>query len=185
MQPIEVPPRSWHTVTADHITGLPTTDNGNTAIAVFVDKLTKYLVACSKESTAEDWANMFVDRVYVHHGLPENMISDRGTQFTSAFNRSLAQTLGHAWALSTARHPQFDGQTERASCIAEDVLRHFISPTMADWEQHLSLMQFAINNAWQESVQETPHFPSFGLHPKTPLIVGLPTRDPAKESYCG
>ena len=85
MQPIEVPPRSWHTVTADHITGLPTTDNGNTAIAVFVDKLTKYLVACSKESTAEDWANMFVDRVYVHHGLPENMISDRGTQFTSAF----------------------------------------------------------------------------------------------------
>lgn len=170
MQPIEVLPCCWHTVTKDYITGLPTTDNCNTAIAVFIDKLTKYfyLFACSKESTAEDWANMFVDLAYVHHGLPEKMISDRGTQFTSAFNRSLAQPLGHAWALSTARHPQTDGQTERANRIAEDVLRHFNSPTMADWDQHLSLVQFAINNAWQETVQETPHFLSFGLHPKTP-----------------
>ena len=93
--------------------------------------------------------------------------------------------MGHAWALSTARHPQFDGETERANRIAEDVLRHFISPTMADGEQHLSLVQIAIDNAWQETVQEMPHFLSFGLHPKTPLIVGLPARDPAKNPTAG
>ena len=56
---------------------------------------------------------------------------------------------------------------------------------MADWDQHLSLVQFANNNARQETVQETPHFPSVGLHPKTPLMVGLPARDPAKNPTAG
>lgn len=176
--PPEVPPRPWHTVTIDYVTGFPKTEASNDAIAVYVDKLTKYvhLVACSKESSAIDWVNMFVDHVHVHHGLPEKLISNRGTQFTSAFNQSLAQRLGYAWALSTARHPQTDGQTERANRIVEDVLRHFVSPTMTDWDKQLSLVLFAINNAWQETVQETPNFLNFGSHPKTPLTVGLPSK---------
>ena len=121
---------------------------------------------------------MYLDRVYAYHGLSEKLVSDRGPQFRSAFNQSLAQRLGYVWAMSTARRPETDGQTERTNRTLEDVLRHFISPTMIDWDQHLSLVQFAINNAWQETVHETPHFLNFGRHPRTPLTIGLPSAQP-------
>lgn len=86
----------------------------------------------------------------------------RGPQFRGAFNQSLAQRFFYTWALSTVRRPETDGQTERANRTIEDVLRHFVSPTMTVWDEHLSLVQFAINSAWQEMVQETPHFLHFG-----------------------
>ncbi len=178
LQPLEVPPYPWHTVNTDYMTGLPKTAAGNDAIVVFVDKLTKYvlLVACSKESSAFDWVSMFLHHVHGHFGLPDKIVSDRGPQFTSAFNHSLADRLGSTWALSTARRPETDSQTERTNHTLQTVLRHFVSPTMHDWDQHLSLMQFAINNSWQETVQETPHFLNFGRHPKTALNVDLPSR---------
>ena len=62
-----------------------------------------------------------------------------------------------------------DGQTECANRLIEDVLRHFVSADMLVWDKHLSLVQFAINNAWQETVQETPMFLNHGRHPKSPL----------------
>ena len=60
LQPIEVPRYPWHTVTTDYVTGLPRTARGNTAVVVFVEKFTKYgyPVACSKESSADNWVNM-------------------------------------------------------------------------------------------------------------------------------
>ena len=118
---------------------------------------------------------MVMDNVHELVGLPEKIISDRGPQFTSAFNQSLAQRLGITWALSIARRPETDGQTERTNRTLQAVLHHFISPTMQDWDKHLSLVQFAINNSWHKTVQETPYFLNFGRHPSTPLTVGLPS----------
>ena len=128
LQPLEVPPYAWHIVTTDYITGLPLTPKGNNAIVVFVDKLTKYVYAvpCNEKSTAVDWANMYVEHVFQHEGLSSVVISDRGPQFNSAFNKALALRLGITWNMSTARHPQTDGQTERANRIVEDVVRHFL-----------------------------------------------------------
>ena len=120
--------------TTNYITGLLTA-KGNNAIAVFVDKLTKYVyaVSCSYKSDAVDWANMYVEHVVQHEGLSVVMISHRGPHFNSAFNKALALRMGITWNLSTARHPQTDGQTERAIRIVEDVLRHFVSPNMTNW----------------------------------------------------
>ena len=84
--------------------------------------------------------------------------------------------------MSTARRPETDGQTERNNRTVENVLRHFISSTMIDWDQDLSLVQFAINNAWQEIVRETPHFLNFGRHPRTPLTIGLPSAQPTAKN---
>ena len=178
MQPNEVPPYPWHTVTTDYVTGFPMTADNHNAIAVFVDALTKYvvIVPCTKESSGADWARMFKDNVHVHFGLPEHILSDRGTQFTGLFNQVLAERLGYNWKLTTAHAPWSDGQTERANRLIEDVLRHFVSADMQDWDQHLSSVQFAINNAWQETVQETPMFLNHGRHPKSPLTVQLPDK---------
>ena len=178
LQPLDVPPHAWHTVTTDYITGLPRTPKGNNAIAVFVDKLTKYVhaVPCKDTSTAVDWADMYVEHVVQHEGLCTTIISDRGPQFNSAFNKALALRLGITWNLSTARHPQTDGQTERANRIIEDILRHFVSPNMIDWDKHLCMAQFAMNSAWHETTQQTPFFLNHGRAPKTPLDILLPHR---------
>ena len=54
-------------------------------------------------------------------------------------------------------------------CTVEDMLRHFVSPTMTNWDELLVHAQFEINNAWQESVQNTPFYLNHGRHPRTPF----------------
>ena len=100
-------------------------------------------------------------------------ISDRGPQFSGAFNRSLAAALRIQWNMSTAFHPQTDGQTQRSNRTIEDMLCNFIGADMSDWDCHLALIQFAINNAWQESVQNTAFFLNHGRHPRTLLAANI------------
>ena len=115
--------------------------------------------------------------VVQHEGLSPVIISDRDPQFVSTFNKQLAARLGFQWRLSTARHLQTDGQTELVDRVIEDVLRHFVSPNMTDWDQCLQLAQFAINNAWHETVQQTPCYLNHGRAAKTPLDILVPTRE--------
>ena len=178
LQPLDVPPFAWHTVTTDYITGLPVTADGHNAIAVFVNKLTKYVYAVScTDTSAIDWADMYVQHVVQHEGLSHVIISDRGPQSNNKFYKALSTRLGISWRLSTARHPQTDGQTERVNRVIEDVLRHFVSPNMTDWDKCLCLLQFAINNAWHETIQQTPLFLNHGRAAKTPLDILLPKRE--------
>ena len=78
LQPIPIPARKWEQITTDLVTDLPVSD-GYTAIAVFVDRLSKmvHFAPCTKEITAERYAQLFVDHVFCHHGMPEVVISDR------------------------------------------------------------------------------------------------------------
>ena len=160
MQPLDVPTFPWHTVTTDYITGLPLTADGHNAVAVFVGKLTKYVYAvpCIDTCSAVDRANMYVQHVVQHEGLSYGVGSDRRPHFNSSFNKALAACLGTIWHPSTARHPQTDGQTERVNRVIEDVLRHLVTPSMTDWDQYLCLAWFASNNAWLETIQQTPFF---------------------------
>jgi hypothetical protein len=75
---------------------------------------------------------------------------------------------------STAFHPQSDGQTERMNRVLEDVLRHYVSPTQDDWDDYLGLVEFAVNNAYQESIKCSPFFALYGFHPYTPFTAQLP-----------
>ena len=86
LQPIPLPTRKWEQVTTDLVTDLPESQ-GHTAIAVFVDRLTKmvHFVPCSKEVIAPEYAKIFVESVFRLHGLPEVLISDRYPHFTSRF----------------------------------------------------------------------------------------------------
>jgi hypothetical protein len=71
--------------------------------------------------------------------------------------------------MSTAFHPQIDGQTERSNRILEDYLWHYISPSQDDWDEWLPQAEFSVNNAWQESIKNTPFMLSFRQQPRTPL----------------
>ena len=172
-----MPPGAWHSITTDLIIRLPATKRGFDAIAVFVDRLTKmvHFAATTTDIDAEGYARLLVQEVVRLHGHPAEIITDRGVQFTSALWQELCRLTGCKSKLSSAYHPQTDGQSERTNRVLEEILRAYVSPLQDDWDLYLPLAEFAVNDSWQESVQNTPFFLNYGRHPKKPTTLGLPT----------
>lgn len=123
LQPLPIPRRPWFLVSMDFIMDLPPS-NSYDSIFVIVDRLTKmaHFVPCKKTSSSEDTARLFFDNVYRDHGLPDDIISDRGTQFVSKFWKSLFEILKVEIKLFSAFHRQIDGQTERVNQVLEQYL---------------------------------------------------------------
>ena len=115
----------------DLITQLPETLHGNSAIIVFVDRLTKMvrLVPAATSIGAKDFAHAFTREVYSKHGMPISIISDRDPRFTSDFFRDFCRHLQIELHMSTAFHPESDGQTERMDRHVEAILRAFVNPS--------------------------------------------------------
>ncbi|KAJ9512911.1 hypothetical protein QJQ45_029113, partial [Haematococcus lacustris] len=145
--PLPVPQHRWEQVSMDLITQLPVTSAGHDAIVVFVDKLTKMIhtVPTTTTVSAPELAQLFFDSVFKYHGLPKVIISDRDPRFTSNFWQQLFAKTGTHLNISTANHPQTDGQTERANRTIEDMLRNYVSPHHTDWDNHLTAVEFAYN----------------------------------------
>jgi hypothetical protein len=155
----------------DFITQLPVTKSGYDAIAVFVDRLTKmvHFGPTYTDCLARDVARLFNNTVFEYHGLPSEFILDRDPRFTSKFWTELSCLLGTKLKMSTAFHPQTDGQTKRSNRVLEVYFRHYISPSQDDWVEWLPQAEFSVNNAWQESIKNTPFMLHFGQQPRTPL----------------
>ena len=117
LQPLPVPDKKWDIVTMDFITQLPLTKKGHDAILVVVDKLSKTIKAIPTKTTvtAPEVTDLFFLHIFRHFGLPSTIISDRDSRFTGKFWQTLWVKLGTKLAMSTAFHPQTDGQTERAN----------------------------------------------------------------------
>ena len=177
LQPLPIPEYPWQSISMDLVTDLPMCC-GLDSIFVVVDRLTKLLVLtpCKKTVTAPQLAQLFIDRVFSRFGMPTPIISDRDPRFTSNFWKSLMHLLGTELAMSTAYHPQTDGQTERANRTIEDMLRGFVGPRQDDWCKYLALVEFAYNNSVQASTVHTPFFLNHGRHPHTPLSSAVPKR---------
>jgi len=112
MLSLPVPKDTWTSLSMDFITGLPTTSRGNDSIMVVVDRLSKmvHLIATTQNVNAVQVAQIYQDRIFALHGLPDNIFSDRNSKFTSAFWQNLQKLLGTNLSMSTAFHPQTDGQ---------------------------------------------------------------------------
>ena len=175
LQSLPVPKDTWTSLSMDFITGLPTTVRGNNSIMVVVDRMSKmvHLIAMNNNVTASQVAQFYQDRIFALHGLPDDIVSDRDSKFTSAFWKNLQKLLGTNLNMSTAFHPQTDGQTERMNSVLEDMLRHYVSPDQQDWDLFLSLAEFCMNNAYKSSIQCTPFQLVYGKNPKTPASAHL------------
>ena len=114
LQPLPIPKQPWEQVSMDFIVQLPTTKAGFDAIVVFVDTFSKmvHLAPTKTTASAPDTARIFFDQVIKLHGLPKSIVSDRDAKFTSKFWKMLFHTMGTKLAMSTAFHPQTNGQTE-------------------------------------------------------------------------
>ena len=178
VQPLHIPTSPWEAVSMDFIMDLPKTKTDNNAIIVFVDRLTKMvrLAATTTEVFAKETADLLIHNVVRHHGLPKELLTDRDSRFTSGFFSRLSERWGIRHLKSTAYHPQTDGQTEVMNRTVEDYLRSYSATVQDDWDQQLSLAEFAINNAKNESTKETPFFLNYGRHVVTPLSYEIPAR---------
>ena len=103
------------------------------------------------------------------HGVPERIVSDRGTQFTSRFWHKLHEALGTQHSLSTTYHPETGGQTERVNQILEDMLRACVLSYGSKWEDCLPFAEFSYNNSYQSSLQMAPFEALYGRKCRTPL----------------
>jgi transposase InsO family protein len=185
--PLPVPGYRWEVVSLDFITDLPKTNNAFDAVCVFVDKLTKmvHIAPTVSDCDASELAQIFLRDIYRLHGLPKQILHDRGTQFMSRFFTRLCAGLGIQQLPSTAFHPQTDGQTERVNRVLEDLLRHFTNAQQTNWDTLLPMVEFAINNAKHASSGFTPFFLNYGLHPKTPLSIQVPSVEEAPVADLG
>lgn len=172
LRPIEPPDKAWHTVAMDFIVKLPPSEEPMTeaiydSILVITDKLTKYayFLPYMESSTAKDLAYLFWRQVANQHGLPRKIITDRDKLFTSKFWKSLLQQVGMRQSMSTAFHPQSDGQTERLNQTLEQYLRSYVNYEQNNWVELLPSAQWAYNSSNNESMGMSPFKANFGLEP--------------------
>ena len=169
LKPLPIPTNCWKSVSLDFMFGMPPDHKGRTGLVVFVDRLSKmvHLAPCKTSITGKEAALLFLDHVYRLHGMPESIVSDRDPRFTSGFWRHVFELLGSKLHMSTADHPQTDGQTERANRVVADVLRTIATPK--EWSKQLPFVEFAINNSVHASTGETPFYINGLRHPRTPV----------------
>jgi len=167
LRPLPIPDRRWEDISVDFVVKLPKTLLGNTNFMVVVDRLTKlaHVIPCS-DISAPTTAKLFLRHVWKHHGLPSSIVSDRGSQFISAFWDHLCQRLGIQANLSTAFHPESDGQTERVNSIIEQYLRAYVNYHQDDWDEWTPMAEFCYNNAASETTQVSPFYATYGQNPR-------------------
>ena len=172
LQALPIPTHRWKDLFMDFVTGLPVlTDwkgESYDLILVIVDKLIKMVHYKPVKITidASGLAKVIIDVVVRHYGLPNSIITDWGSLFTSKFWSSLCYFLRIKKRLSTAFHPQNDGQTERQNSIMEAYLRAFVNWEQNDWTRLLPMAEFTYNNAKNASTSHTPFKLNCGLHPQ-------------------
>jgi hypothetical protein len=178
LKPLPVPQRRWRDISVDFIVGLPESQ-GFSNIMVVVDRLSKmfHVIPCSS-ITAPETAKLFLTHVWKLHGLPDTIISDRGSQFISAFWDELTTRLGIDARLSTADHPETDGQTERRNAVIEQYLRAYVTYLQDDWSDWCPMAEFTGNNAPAESTSVTPFLANYGQHPRMGFEVPTGQRRP-------
>src|SRR5271169_2990284 len=166
LAPLPVPNGPWKGISCDLVVDLPVS-NGYDSILVFVDRFTKmcHLVPCNKTTTSPEFAKLFLDYVVRLHGIPDSIVSDRGSIFTSQFWTALSKFLNLGKRMSTAFHPQTDGQTERMNQTVEQYLRIYCNYQQDNWFNLLPIAEFAYNNAFQPSINCSPYYASYGIHP--------------------
>ncbi|GJW41802.1 putative reverse transcriptase domain-containing protein [Tanacetum coccineum] len=167
----KIPEWKWDNITMDFVTKLPKTSQGYDTIWVIVDRLTKSAIFTPMRETdpLDKLARMYLKEVVARHGIPASIICDRDPRFASNFWRSLQNALGTNLDMSTAYHPQIDGQSERTIQTLEDMLRACAIDFGKGWVNHLPLVEFSYNNSYHASIKAAPFEALYGRKCRSPV----------------
>ncbi|KAM0018968.1 putative nucleotidyltransferase, Ribonuclease H [Helianthus debilis subsp. tardiflorus] len=171
LQQPEIPQWKWEQISMDFVTGLPRSQRGNDTIWVIVDRLTKsaHFLAIKETDKFSTLAEIYLKEVVSRHGVPTSIISDRDARFTSELWQAMHKSFGSRLDMSTAYHPQTDGQSERTIQTLEDMLRACVIDFGNSWEKHLPLVEFSYNNSYHTSIKAAPFEALYGRKCRSPL----------------
>ena len=171
LQSLPIPEWKWEHITMDFVVGLPRTQQGNDAVWVIVERLTKsaHFLPIKITYSLNKLAELYIREVIRLHGMPVSIVSDRDPRFTSRFWPSLQEALGTRLRFSTAFHPQTDGQSERTIQVLEDMLRTSSLDFGGNWDKQVPLMKFTYNNSYQSSLNIAPFEALYGRRCRTPI----------------
>jgi hypothetical protein len=168
LRPLPVPYRPWQHISVD-FKSFPKDKHGFDAIAVFVDRLGKrpISVPCNRTIDAPGLARLYITHVYKYYGPATTIVSDRGPQFVSAFWEEFNRILGTKIKLSTAFHPQTDGQTENANQYIDQRLRPFVNYYQDNWSELIHIVDFAAAALPHDSTGLSSFMAEMGYEPRT------------------
>ncbi|GJS38400.1 putative reverse transcriptase domain-containing protein [Tanacetum coccineum] len=112
---------------------------------------------------------LYIEEIVSWHGMPISIISDHDSHFTSRFWKSLQSALGTQLDMSTAYHPETDGESERTIQTLEDMLRAYVIDFGKGWERHLPLVEFSYNNSYHACIKAAPFEALYGRKCRSPV----------------
>ncbi|KAI3771734.1 hypothetical protein L6452_02901 [Arctium lappa] len=170
LQSLEIPEWKWDHITMDFMTKIPRTLKGHNTIWVVVDRLTKntHFLAMRETLPLDKLARLYINEVVSRHGVPLSIVLDRDSHFISHFRGAFQRELGTKVKLSTAYHPQMDGQSERTIQTLEDMLRSCVIDFEGNWDSHIPLVEFSYNNSYHSSLGMAPFEALYGRKCRTP-----------------
>ena len=168
----------------DFIVDLPKSA-GCTQIWVIVDRFTKmaHFIPLAKNVGVEDLAKKFLQEIWRLHGVPEQIVSDHDSKFMSSFWQSLLALLAIRPGMSTAFHPQTDGQMEQVNQSLEQYLRMFCNYDQDDWYELLPLAEYAYNNSITSITEFTPFYTNYRFNPKMTWLKQADAKNPTTTYY--
>lgn len=178
--PLPIPRRPWSHISLDFITGLPPS-NGHTVILTVVDRFSKaaHFIPLPKLPSAKETAQLMIHHVFRLHGLPSDVVSDRGPQFSAQFWKAFCALIGATASLSSGFQPQSNGQSERANQELETTLRCLVSSNPSTWSQQLDWVEYSHNSLPCVSTGLSPFQCALGyqppLFPEQEVDVGVPS----------
>ena len=171
LQPLEIAEWKWEHIMMDFMTHLPWTSWKHDAKWVIVDRLTKsaHFLAVRITFTLEEFFRLYIREILRLHGVLVSIVSDRDPWCMAQFWKSFQKAMGTQLSMSTAFHPQTDGQSERTIQILEGMMRACVLDLKGSWEEHLPLIEFAYNNSYQASIQMAPYKALYGRPCRSPI----------------
>ncbi|GKA21044.1 putative reverse transcriptase domain-containing protein [Tanacetum coccineum] len=167
----KIPEWKWENITMDFMTKLPKMASGQDMIWVIVDRLTKsaHFLPAKENDSMEKLTRQYLKEVVSRHGVPVSIISDRDGRFVSQFWQSLQEAFGTQLDMSTAYHPETDGQSERTIQTLEDMLRACVIDFGKGWDRHLPLIEFSYNNSYHTSIKAAPFEALYSRKCRSPI----------------
>ena len=174
----------WQMVGMDTIGPLPTSAGGYKYLVVMVDYFTRYVEAEPiVEQTTEELLRVFMKCVVCRHGMPERVLTDRGSPYISEVAQQMFNRMGVQRLMTTAYRPQTNGVVERINRVIKETLRAWVNKALTDWDVLYPFAVFAINTAHHSAIGQTPFFLDHLRQARTPLDIALGRLPPAFEGY--
>ncbi|GJW85770.1 putative reverse transcriptase domain-containing protein [Tanacetum coccineum] len=159
-------------IAIDFVTKLPRTSSRHDTIWVIMDRLTKsaHFLPMREDYKMDILARLYLNEIVARHGVSISIISDNDSRFTSRFWQPMQEALGTRLDMSTAYHPQTDGQSERTIQTLEDTLRACVLDFGGSWDVHLLLVEFSYNNSYHASVTCVLFEALYGRKCRSPIM---------------